>query len=310
MEKHRVIGIGETVYDIIFKDNQPLAAVPGGSSFNAIISLGRLGVPCVMVTETGDDHVGDITCEYLRQNGVSDEFVNRMKGTRSHLSLAFLNEQNDANYTFYKDHPSASLSKHVPEINGSDAVLFGSFFAINPKIRPTVLQMLHTANDAGATIYYDVNFRASHLDELKDVLPSLIENMKLATIVRGSTEDFNYIFGTKDADELYEKHIPCDCFILTDAGNPIELRTPKVKASFPVARIDTVSTVGAGDNFNAGILYSLQSFDNIPDPNELTLEQWEKIITTAQLFSADVCQQLGNSVSHEFAAEIRSRSAL
>ena len=41
----KVIGIGETVLDIIFKNNQPQRAVPGGSAFNAIISLGRAGVP-------------------------------------------------------------------------------------------------------------------------------------------------------------------------------------------------------------------------------------------------------------------------
>ena len=30
----RVIGIGETILDIIFKGNQPHKAVPGGSVFN------------------------------------------------------------------------------------------------------------------------------------------------------------------------------------------------------------------------------------------------------------------------------------
>ena len=34
----KVIGIGETVLDIIFKDNKPVEAVPGGSTFNAITS--------------------------------------------------------------------------------------------------------------------------------------------------------------------------------------------------------------------------------------------------------------------------------
>ena len=29
----KVIGIGETVLDIIFKDNKPVNAVPGGSAF-------------------------------------------------------------------------------------------------------------------------------------------------------------------------------------------------------------------------------------------------------------------------------------
>lgn len=40
----KVIGIGETVLDIIFKNEQPIGAYPGGSAFNALISLGRCGV--------------------------------------------------------------------------------------------------------------------------------------------------------------------------------------------------------------------------------------------------------------------------
>ena len=37
----KVIGIGETILDILFRDGQPQAAVPGGSVYNAVISLGR-----------------------------------------------------------------------------------------------------------------------------------------------------------------------------------------------------------------------------------------------------------------------------
>ncbi|MBP5499552.1 MAG: hypothetical protein J6Y05_02495, partial [Bacteroidales bacterium] len=66
MTKRKVIGIGETVLDVIFKNDQPSAAVPGGSTFNAMISLGRTAgvqfpdLDILMVTETGDDHIGDI----------------------------------------------------------------------------------------------------------------------------------------------------------------------------------------------------------------------------------------------------------
>ena len=40
-----IIGIGETVFDIIFREDQPQKAVPGGSTFNAMISLGRAERP-------------------------------------------------------------------------------------------------------------------------------------------------------------------------------------------------------------------------------------------------------------------------
>lgn len=57
MENSRkVIGAGETILDILFRQGQPVAAVPGGSTFNSIISVGRSGVPCAFV-EIGRAHV-------------------------------------------------------------------------------------------------------------------------------------------------------------------------------------------------------------------------------------------------------------
>ncbi len=98
MTQKRVIGIGETVLDILFKNDQPQKAVPGGSTFNSIVSLGRAGVPCAMLTEVGGDHVGDIICNFLVDNGVSSEYVCRHENAKSHITLAFLNEHNDAQY--------------------------------------------------------------------------------------------------------------------------------------------------------------------------------------------------------------------
>lgn len=47
----KVIGIGETVLDIIFKDGKPIEAVPGGSTFNGIVSLGRAGVKTTFISK-------------------------------------------------------------------------------------------------------------------------------------------------------------------------------------------------------------------------------------------------------------------
>ena len=258
MNKRRVIGIGETVLDILFKNDQPQKAVPGGSTFNSIVSLGRAGVPCVMVTEAGDDHIGDIICHYLQQNGVSSDFVCRHKGVKSHISLAFLDEKNDAQYVFYKDHASVSLDGELPVIHADDIVLFSSFFAINPVIRPVVGQLLRDARKAGAWLYYDINFRKPHIADLPDVMANIEENMRLANVVRGSKEDFEYLYGMNDGEEIYQRIQPfCDIFILTDGAHSIHVYTPDDHKEYPVATIETVSTVGAGDNFNAGYIYAM-----------------------------------------------------
>ena len=292
----RVIGIGETVLDILFKNDQPQKAVPGGSTFNSIVSLGRAGVPCVMVTEVGGDHIGEMTCKFLRDNGVSDEFVCRHKGTKSHITLAFLDENNDAQYTFYKDHASAALDGKLPDITSEDIVLFGSFFAINPAIRPAVSTLLHNARKAGAWLYYDINFRKTHIPDIPDVIGYIEENMHLADVVRGSKEDFEYLYGLSDADAIYAKVRPfCNRFILTDGARSIRIYTPAGCETFPVQPIETISTVGAGDNFNAGYIYAkLQGLDT---PAER--------VQMAQRWSQDVCKQIGNNISDTLVKELR-----
>ena len=92
----KVIGIGETVLDIIFRDGQPIGAYPGGSTFNSVISLGRAGVATSFVAETGNDRVGDKIITFLKENGVNADSVNRYPDSKSSISLAFLNERNDA----------------------------------------------------------------------------------------------------------------------------------------------------------------------------------------------------------------------
>ena len=125
----RVIGIGETILDILFRDNQPQAAVPGGSVYNAAISLGRMGVNVMFISETGNDRVGEMILQNMRDNGVSTEHVNVFPEGKSPVSLAFLNERNDAEYIFYKDYPRQRLEVKMPEITADDIIMIGSNYS-------------------------------------------------------------------------------------------------------------------------------------------------------------------------------------
>lgn len=316
MNHNRIIGIGETVLDILFKNDQPLKAVPGGSTFNSIVSLGRAGMNCAMVTDVGGDHVGDLICNYLRENGVSSDYVCRHENVKSHITLAFLNEHNDAQYVFYKDHASVSLDGKLPTFSNDDVVLFGSFFAINPVIRSVVGGLLRKAHEAGAWLYYDVNFRKNHIADLPDVMPNIEENMRLADVVRGSMEDFGYLLGLYDGDAIYERVSRyCQTLILTDGARQIRVYTPEGCETYPVQPIETVSTVGAGDNFNAGYIYAklaikngkLKTENSTSAKNNCQLSTINcQLIKMAQRWSQDVCQQLGNNISDELVEKLKN----
>ena len=289
----KVIGIGETILDILFRNGQPQAAVPGGSVYNAVISLGRMGQNVTFISETGNDRVGEMILANMRENGVDTANVNVFPEGKSPVSLAFLNERNDAEYIFYKDYPRQRLEVNMPEISSDDIIMIGSYFAITPVLRDKVKELLDRAHDAGAIIYYDVNFRSTHANEAIKLMPTIIENFEYADILRGSTEDFQNMFRQPDADKVYSNHVGfyCPNFICTDADGDVRLRTKHVCKDYPVTPLKAVSTIGAGDNFNAGVVYGLLKYRvRRADLAELTEADWDAIIRCGMDFSADVCK--------------------
>ena len=306
----KVIGIGETILDIIFKNGQPTAAVPGGSVFNGIISLGRLGVNVAIISETGNDRVGNMIIDFMKENGVDSSGVAQYHNGVSAISLAWLNDNNDAEYMFYKDYPAARLEVSWPVIEPDDIVMMGSYFVLNPVLRPKVREFLEYARNNGALIYYDFNFRSSHKDEAIKIYADMLENLEYTDIVRGSVEDLDNLFGISDPDRIYKREIEfyCKNVLCTDAGGDIRLITPSVQKNFKVEKIDTVSTIGAGDNFNAGVIYGLIKYDVRRDNlKEIDEQTWDKIIQCGKDLAANVCQTFDNSISKEFAEKYRFR---
>ena len=278
----KVIGIGETILDILFRNGQPTAAVPGGSVFNGLVSLSRAGVPIRFISETGNDQVGNIILQFMRDNGMPTEHVNVFPDGKSPVSLAFLNERNDAAYLFYKDYPRQRLDVVWPEVNEARA--------------------------KKAIVYYDPNFRSTYKEEAIKLAPTIIENLEYADIVRGSVDDFFYMYNLQDVDKIYKDKIKFYCrnFICTAGHKDIALRTARFSKDYPIPTVETVSTVGAGDNFNAGIIYGLLKLDiRYDDLNDLNEARWNRVMDYGIAFATESCRSLNNSISPEFAEKLK-----
>nr|WP_321374581.1 carbohydrate kinase [uncultured Bacteroides sp.] len=304
----KVIGIGETILDIIFQNEQPSAAVPGGSVFNGIISLGRMNVDVCFISEIGNDRVGNIIKRFMEENNVKTDHINIFPDGKSPVSLAFLNEKNDAEYLFYKDYPKQRLDIAFPTINEDDILIFGSFYALNPVLRDKMTELLDYAKERKAIIYYDPNFRSTHKYEAMKLAPAIIENLEYADIVRGSDEDFINLYNLNDVDKIYKNKIQfyCPNFLCTEGNKSISLRSKQVSKEYTVEPIDAVSTIGAGDNFNAGIIYGILKYGiSYHELSNLSETMWDKIIQCGKDFSAEVCKSFSNSISTDFAEKYR-----
>lgn len=308
----KVIGIGETMLDIIFKNGKPIEAVPGGSTFNGIVSLGRAGVKTVFVSETGNDRVGEYVRDFLRDNNVDTSAINVFQETKSPVSLAFLDNDNNADYIFYRDQKHDHMDFAYPDIQKDDIVVFGSFYAVNPALRPQVSGLLEYARQRGAIIYYDVNFRKAHQADVMKVTPNLIDNLEYADIVRGSKEDFEVLYKKDSAERVYraETSFYCKRFIYTDGPNPVSVFSNNgFHKEYAMPKTETVSTIGAGDNFNAGFIYGMIKCGVTRDDVEqgLSEEVWDKLIATATAFSADCCKDIFNYISKEFGQQLQNK---
>ncbi len=304
----KVIGIGETILDIIFRDGQPYNAIPGGSIFNTLVSLSRVGVQTSFIGELGDDRVGRIIRHFMQQNGMSTDYMDCFSEGLSSVSLAFLDEGKDADYMCYSNRSKRRSNISMPDIRPDDIVLFGSYYALNADTRERVMDIVQYAREQRAIVYYDPNFSKAHAHEAIQLRATVMDNYEAADLVRGSDEDFVNLYKKTDPDEVYRDEVQfyCKRLIATRGAAGISLYTEKIRTHYDVPPHTALSPIGAGAAFNAGLIYSLIKYRiGQMDLPELSPMMWDKMIALGIDFAAEVCGSLANYVSPEFAAKHR-----
>ena len=308
-----VYTIGETVYDIIFRHNQPVAAWPGGAMLNSAVSLGRCGVKVEMITELGEDKVGRLVMDFLAENGVSTSFTRPVKGLKNPVSLAFINDQGDAEYSFYKNYPENRLEIDWPVAGAGDIVLFGSFYSLDPCVHTSIISFVKKSKEKGALVIYDPNIRKNHLGEIRNLMDNVEENISLASIVRGSGEDFQNLYELSDPGQVYNviKEKGCSNLIVTLGAKGAMMYSGGDIVRIPAKVANVVSTIGAGDAFNAGLIFYLTrehtSADKLVDNKS---SQNMKMLDYAATFAAEVCSGYDNYISKETAKRFHATDSL
>jgi len=296
-----VYTLGEILIDVMTDKDIPRKHYithghPGGAMLNAAVSLARSGIKTILISETGNDKIASFLMDFLNKNNIQTACIKQYPDTLTSVALARLDAHKKPTYTFLKSYPHQRGLLCPDRFQSDDFLLFGSLYALDPDIRPEIRKILCTAAAAETVIMYDPNIRQAEQLTNNKCEEALFENLKFATIIKGSDEDFDAIFGRQSP----EKHITALQNTNPEAVIFITLGAQGALAAWknqiikkPAKKTKVVSTIGAGDGFNAGLLAEI--VHSRISKAELS-QHLEELLDSGIAFSAAVCNSADNYI--------------
>jgi fructokinase len=238
----------------------PLA---GGAVFNTAIALGRLGVTTELFTGLSSDLFGDILRSSLKASNVGWSLSAFSKRP---TSLAFVKlVDGQATYTFYSENAADKVltEDDLPTVPANIGTLFfGGISLVGEPCGSTYEALLHREKDK-KVIMLDPNVRPDFIEDEGAYRRRIDAMVAGADLVKLSDQDLEWLLDEADlfkaAKQLLDKG-PKAVFV-TRGGEGALAVSHVAETEVPATLVEVVDTVGAGDTFNAGILWSLSKAD-------------------------------------------------
>jgi fructokinase len=304
-----IICAGESLIDMVsFKGEPEYTPHVGGSNFNSSIALGRLGADTYYFGAVSNDSYGELIESKLRHSKVKEDFVIK---TNRPTTLAYADVIDGiAEYTFVDEHSagrlldSSSLKPFLDGVKKAKALLVGG---ISLQAEPCGSSWQSFIEEVAGhlPIYFDANVRPDFIENKQAYLARFIELTHKVDILKISDEDYRYLFGAQDINEVSKSWLDngIKLVILTlgsEGSKVINGNGNKVFAES--LKVDVVDTIAAGDTFNAGFLLNLDEQDLLDRDslNTINNDQLTKALSFAnKVASITVTRKGANPPWHE-----------
>lgn len=236
--------------------------VLGSSSAITACVLAGLGLDVQFVGIIGDDVFGHFCLQELRNKGVNVEHVVVSKQQKTGITLSMSTAKDRALLTYM-----GSIPELRPEIFPRDLLIradhihFGSYF-LQERMRLHWEDVFCKAKACGVQTSFDAGWDP-HENWHRADISKLLE---VADWFMPSEDEFIRIFGP--ANDL-ERALHClpklrgSVAVKRGAQGALLVRPSGVRISAKARQVSPVDTTGAGDSFNAGLIYA--SLAGMPD---------------------------------------------
>jgi sugar/nucleoside kinase (ribokinase family) len=259
-----VMGDEFTTSSLVFCD-EPLQMVLGGNGANCAYVSAGLGVPTTLCSAVGQDELGRIVCGWLAGQGVDLSGVVR----HPEQATAFTTIVSDrAHNRLAYHHPGALAAYTVADLPAEllawAKVVLATGYTIMPQLRPTgFAQALHTARRAGALTALDIGPAIGQPTQLAELAPFLAD----IDYCLANRHELAVCTGEQETDRGAQRLLGAGaaCVIVKQGAAGALVYQPGRRMHLPAFRVAVYSTVGAGDAFNAGLLFARQQGDTLEE---------------------------------------------
>lgn len=254
----QVLVIGEALTDVVIphdSDPKEATSVPGGSSANVALALGRLGLPVSLATWIADDEDGKVITEHLTKSGVKLT-PGSFGAKKTSRAIAHLNESGDAKYDFEFEWAPDPI-----KVTANDLLVHtGSIAAVVQADQNAALQALRAARGT-AVRSYDPNVRTAVIGDPEQARATVNALVAQSDLVKASAEDLEWLYPGMAAETIAEQLISrfhVSMFVITKGADGATAWTRGgATASITCPKVDVVDTIAAGDTFMAGLIDAL-----------------------------------------------------
>jgi fructokinase len=243
-----------------------LRPLVGGSCFNVAVGMARLGAEAGFVGGISTDLFGRMIESYAAESNVDLKFAVR---SAHQTKLAFVSmADGQASYAFYDENTASknwSYRRGTIPFRDIDAIHLGSTTLVNDATKRHALVLIEDAHGV-ATISLDPNCRPSLVTDKTAYVAGVEAFTRAAHIVKMSDADFDYLYGGDDyavkAAAMLEQGTE---LVVVTRGDRGALAWHKKAGAFDIAGrpANVVDTVGAGDSFQAALLFALRAIGRI-----------------------------------------------
>jgi fructokinase len=261
---------GEALFDFFLGSEDGPGALgfdarAGGSPFNVAIGMARLGGASGLFTALSDDLLGTRLRKVLADEGVRDDYLLDTSRLTT-VSLVGLNPEGHPAYAFHSKSTADTgvTPADVPTL-GSDVtgLHFGSYSIAVPPVADAMAQLAANAGDRLVSL--DPNIRPSVEPDM-DVWKERVQAFFPAVdVVKISAEDLEVLHPGVSHEAFATDALGAGAklVVVTDGGDAAQGWTASgLTARVTPPSVKVIDTVGAGDTFQASLLFQLMRNGN------------------------------------------------